>query len=81
MYHLASRRSGDDNIHLLHFPILPFGNANLIEVKDEFGWTTLHVLRNAPNGFFQKTSWNLATLRFLRGSFPFTQSVRVTSKE
>jgi hypothetical protein len=66
---------------MLHFPIFPFGNANLIESKVEFGWTTLHVLRNAPDGFFQKTSWNLETLRFLRGTFRFTQSVRVTSKE
>jgi hypothetical protein len=81
MYRLTSRRSGDDNIRLLHFRIFPFGNANLIEVKDEFDWTILHVLRNAPDGFFQKTSWNLETLRFLWGTFRFAQSVRVTSKE
>jgi hypothetical protein len=54
---------------------------NLIEVKDEFGLTTLRVLRNALDGFFQKTSWNLETLRFLPGTFRFIQSVRVTSKE
>jgi hypothetical protein len=54
---------------------------DLIEVKDEFGWTTLHMLRNASDGFFQKISWNLERLRFLRGIFRFTQSVRVTSKE
>jgi hypothetical protein len=79
MYRLTSRRSGNDNI--LNFPIFPFGNANLIKIKDEFGWTILHVLRNAPDGFFQKTSWNLETLSSLRDTFRLTQLVRVTSKE
>jgi hypothetical protein len=62
-----------------HFPILLFGNANLIEVEDQFSWTTMHVLRETLDRFVGKTSWEVGAMLFLFDTSHSPQSTAVDS--
>jgi hypothetical protein len=79
MYRLVWLRSRDDQF--LGVLVLPFRNADLIEIKDKFGTTPLHELTDAINALIQETTRNFEALHFLRDTFRFTQPIEVSYDE